>query len=718
MYARSIAIAPLKMPSASSTAVAAAAAKAAPGLDIRHDESLGELIYKLQAYFVDIIDTPFTFDQLRTTTFSTRLRPLITALSQNCHHPAIVAALLCCKAIFANEDDDRGLNESRGYAAEIVAWRFCAHLNQFTEVIDYLCYEIPNDTKSLSSDSRRPSAVNESSPLLEDSSGFFPRDLDGTPAKHTFAGLSTLELAVVCDAKKFLSQRTVQNVVNGIWDGSIVFWQDLRTDSQKRASLYNPKKTDPYCRLRVPRYQRVFEACFNVMFLALYYGVLVERNMEKVSVIEWCLNVMFLSFCYEEVSQITDAGTLFYAADFWSWADILIIIIYTVFFIFRMVGLAKHDADLINTSFDVLSLEALLLLPRIFSLFSLTPFFGTLVPALRQMTKDFIKFLALVVILYLGFLTTFTLLARDTFSLGDMTWLLIKVFFGSSYVGFDMMKKISPVLGAPLMLIFVTMTNILLITSLISLLSNSLSVVMSNAREEYLFMFSTFVLESATSSSRLTYFQPPLNLLSLAVRPLRLILPAPHLRALRIKLLKATHFPLVAIIVMYERMRGMEGESLRDKVFTIGGQKSFRSSLKAAVDKRDLRSQVGALMERSGSAGKHDDGHNHHVGGSDNGGKWNSGRAERNRPPPTPGTGPLETGFVWPKDSGRKREVEDEGDGIGDGIGDGLGDGLEENVDDGVVTVRDLTAQIEGLREELGRKIEEVAELVRRGGRG
>ncbi|KAK6331697.1 hypothetical protein TWF718_002243 [Orbilia javanica] len=701
MYARSRAIAPLRMPAASSAAVAAAAAKAAPKFDISQDESLGELIYKLQAYFVEIIDTPFTFDQLRTTTFSTRLRPLITSLSQNCHHPAIVAALLCCKAIFASEEDDRGLNESRGYAAEIVAWRFCAHLNQFTEVIDFLCYEIPNDTQLLS-DSRRPSAVNETSPLLQDSSGYLPRDLDGTPTKHAFAGLSTLELAVVCDAKKFLSQRTVQNVVNGIWDGSIVFWQDLRTDSQKRASLYNPRKTDPYCRLRVPRYQRVFEACFNVMFLALYYGVLVERNMAKVSIIEWCLNVMFLSFCYEEVSQITDAGTLFYVADFWSWADLLIIIIYTVFFIFRMVGLARHDADLVNTSFDVLSLEALLLLPRIFSVFSLTPFFGTLVPALRQMTKDFLKFLALVIILYLGFLTTFTLLARDTVSLGDMTWLLIKVFFGGSFFGFDMMKRISPVLGAPLMLIFVTMTNILLITSLISLLSTSISAVMSNAREEYLFGFSTFVLESATSSSRLTYFQPPLNLLSLAVRPLRLVLPAPQLRALRIKLLKATHFPLVAIIVMYERMRGMGGDSLRDKVFTIGGQKSFRSSLKAAVDKQNLRSQVGALMERGGSAGKHDDHHNYSRG-SDTGGKWTSGRADRNGPPPTPGTGPLEAGFVWPA-GGRGEDMTDEVDGIAGG----------ENGDDGVVTVRDLTAQIEGLREELGRKIEEIAVLVRR----
>jgi hypothetical protein len=67
-------------------------------------------------------------------------------------------------------------------------------------------------------------------------------------------------------------------------------------------------------------------------------------------------------------------------------------------------------------------------------------------------TKDFIKFLSLVAILYLGewiarlgamagrikplltvnegFLTTFTLLARDNFTLREMSWILVKVFFG------------------------------------------------------------------------------------------------------------------------------------------------------------------------------------------------------------------------------------------------------------------------------------------------
>lgn len=43
---------------------------------------------------------------------------------------------------------------------------------------------------------------------------------------------------------------------------------------------------------------------------------------------------------------------------------------------------------------------------------------------------------------------------------------LTKIFYGSSYVGFDIMKDIDPLLGPPLMFIFVTLSSILLMGSL------------------------------------------------------------------------------------------------------------------------------------------------------------------------------------------------------------------------------------------------------------
>lgn len=36
----------------------------------------------------------------------------------------------------------------------------------------------------------------------------------------------------------------------------------------------------------------------------------------------------------------------------------------------------------------------------------------------------------------LGFSTCFSFLARGTYTFGKMNWILIKVFFGSSYLGF------------------------------------------------------------------------------------------------------------------------------------------------------------------------------------------------------------------------------------------------------------------------------------------
>lgn len=114
----------------------------------------------------------------------------------------------------------------------------------------------------------------------------------------------------------------------------------------------------------------------------------------------------------------------------WTW-DISIVVVGFVFCIMRIVGLTTANATTIDLAYDVLGLEALFLVPRIFSLLSLNRYFGTLIPCLKEMTKDFIKFLSLVVILYLGkasdalvaaanahrykgFLTTFVLLARDS----------------------------------------------------------------------------------------------------------------------------------------------------------------------------------------------------------------------------------------------------------------------------------------------------------------
>jgi hypothetical protein len=342
--------------------------------------------------------------------------------------------------------DEPGVNEARGYACEFVAWQFLTSLKE-ADVIESLLVELPPATAPSTPDAsnghhtyengRDTTHADERSPLLPISNGDYFGHSDSSRSRFgslmsQCENLSALELATVSGAKKFLSQRPVQKIINGLWKGDIVFWETLSLHSEKKPKKYNRKQADPFSRLRVPLYLKIFETLFFAAFLGLYYAVLVQRNNTRVTIPEILLYVWIASFAYDEFADWLDAGqTSFYASDFWWTWDISIVVVGLVFCIMRIVGLTTANAATIDLAYDVLGLEALFLVPRIFALLSLNRYFGTLIPCLKEMTKDFVKFLSLVVILYLGkpldiqaavfmltgktgFLTTFVLLARDS----------------------------------------------------------------------------------------------------------------------------------------------------------------------------------------------------------------------------------------------------------------------------------------------------------------
>lgn len=206
------------------------------------------------------------------------------------------------------EADDRGINDTRANACEIVAWRFLSRLSE-RDAVDFCLYELPA-TKQIANappSDTCDSEASERSALLPQ---FRARDpvtpprpgskrvemlrrvsnfgsLTGmTTEDHdneedptsAFTGLNGLEIAAVADCKKFLSQRIVQKIVTGIWNGDIVFWENFSPDAKKKPHFYNKKHSDAFTRLRVPRYVKDFEVLFFASFLFLYYAVLVERN--------------------------------------------------------------------------------------------------------------------------------------------------------------------------------------------------------------------------------------------------------------------------------------------------------------------------------------------------------------------------------------------------------------------------------------------------------
>ncbi|KAJ6447170.1 Guanine nucleotide-binding protein negative regulator 1 [Purpureocillium lavendulum] len=553
--------------------------------DIGEDDSFRQVVRKLSTYFYDAIELPSTFEQLRTTAAGNCIRVLVDHLNDTCTNPAIVNALLALKWHYAADSEHQGLGEARSNACEIVAWRFLSRLSE-REAMNYCLYEIPDPQAD---GNERPlqydQEAGESSPLLPrilPSSGDesmdrpagssakkatllsslsrltnlseeTPDELDPTTA---FKSLNALEIAAIADAKRFLSQHAVQKIITGIWNGDIVFWDSLSVHSTKKHKYYNPQKSDPYSRLRVPKYLKSWEVLFFAVFLALYYTVLIVRDEEHITVTEVILYMWIAAFFYDELTEWMDAGSVFYATDIWNLFDMTMILIGFAFGVLRVIGIVQQDKQLTDVAFNVLALEALFMMPRICSILSLSPYWGTLIPCLKEMGKDFLKFMVLVVIIYFGFLTTFSLVGRDTFGLARMTGILTKIFFGSSYVGFEIMNQIDPIFGPPLMIIFVTLSSILLMGSLTGMLSNSFSRVITHAKEEYLYVYSVYVLEASTSN-RLTHFYPPFNLIALVIfRPLRLVFPRDDkFRQGRIILLKVTHLPIVGAIQLYELVR-------------------------------------------------------------------------------------------------------------------------------------------------------------------
>ncbi|KAF5231601.1 hypothetical protein FAUST_9163 [Fusarium austroamericanum] len=559
--------------------------------DIRTTDSFREVVKKLSLYFVAVIELPSTFEQLRTTAAGTSLRILVDHLTATCTNRGIVNALLALKWHYTTGSEHRTLGESRADACEIVAWRFLTRLSE-REAVNYCLYEIPDldddhQDEEAGNDHAGDEEAGEHSPLLSHirtidnrrrgpgpagssmkrnqllsslsrltmTSDDSDDENEGDPTS-SFKNLNALEIAAIADAKRFLSQHIVQKIITAIWSGDIVFWDSLSVHSTKKVRFYNPRTADPFSRLRVPKYLKSWEVVFFCIFLALYYSVLIMRDESRITIPEVVLFLWIAAFFYDELSEWLDAGSIFYATDIWNLFDMIMITIGFAFAILRIIGIVQNKPEFSDLAFDILALEALFMIPRIFSILSLSPAWGTLIPCLKEMGKDFFKYMVLVVVVYCGFLTTFSLVGRNVFAFKSMAWILTKIFYGSAPIGFEVMNQIDPFFGPPLMIMFITLSSFLLMGSLTGMLSNSFSRVITHAKEEYLYVYSVYVLEASTSN-RLTHFYPPFNLLALVIfRPWRLIFTADEkFRAGRIILLKATHWPIVGIIKLYEMYR-------------------------------------------------------------------------------------------------------------------------------------------------------------------
>jgi len=259
---------------------------------------------------------------------------------QDCHNVAVVAALVALTGHFSalESDDDCGINQSRGFACELVAWQFVLQLSE-QDALEYLLFELKDG-----SDDGADEEDEETGLLTHHRTGMGANGYgnghghghgngngNGNGNGHAkpdrsskdegfaepFMNLNTLEIAAVSGAKKFLSQRAIQDIVDGIWNGQIVFWDSLAVSAVKRPRYHNKNKCDPWCRLRVPRYMKAFEIIFFVCFLALFYIVSLQREMYSVTIWECLFYIYVLGFAFDELDDFVESGSYFYSTDIW-----------------------------------------------------------------------------------------------------------------------------------------------------------------------------------------------------------------------------------------------------------------------------------------------------------------------------------------------------------------------------------------------------------------
>jgi hypothetical protein len=365
--------------------------------------------------------------------FQFLIKPMLQQIRAQHFSPATLYALLANCLQFKKEGQTypgtAGTSGTRARVCELLAIKL---LKEYTtrELVDALCYD------------------------------FYP--LQGIPGSQTplipgsrpeAAALrtSTLELAVRAAAKHFLSHPLVVLQLEAIWNGAISFLPN-REDPPSRASasgaagsnqsrrqstvrtpllgeqrtkeeparfsappgrrsvvLYDPRTASPFklSRLRVPRYRRIISICSLAVLIFLFLAVLGQRST-RITSLELLFWFWSAGCMLDEIVGFSEQGVSFYVMNLWNIFDLGILLLLIVYYCMRIYGVFLLDPHRWNqNAYDVLAVNAILLLPRIFSVLDHCRYFSRLLIALRLLAVDLAAVFALSLICCSGFFVFF-----------------------------------------------------------------------------------------------------------------------------------------------------------------------------------------------------------------------------------------------------------------------------------------------------------------------
>ncbi|VBB83847.1 Putative protein of unknown function [Podospora comata] len=524
-------------------------------------------------------ETTLTWDQLRSPQVSQFLiRPMQQQIRTQHFSRGTLYALMANCLQFGKEGQlypgNAGTSSTRAKVCELLALKI---LKEYTtrELIDALSYDFY--------------------PLqgIPGSQGPLPQHARSSPATMR---TSTLEVAIRASAKHFLSHPLVVMQLEAIWNGAISFHstedqlrrqgssssavgsnqsrrqstvrtpllsqqQQAKEDhgralahvsGRRFVTLYDPRTASLFklSRLRVPRYRQILSTCSLAILIALFLAVLSQRS-SKITSLELIFWFWSAGFMLDEIVGFNEQGLSLYIMSFWNIFDLGILLLLIVYYCMRIYSVFLLEPHKWNeNAYDVLAANAVLLLPRIFSILDHYQYFSQLLIAFRLMAVDLAAVFVLILVCCSGFFVFFTL-SKNTNDPYVLAYKIFQILMGFTPAAWEVWDSYTW-MGKALMALFLIICHFVIVTILITVLTNSFMSIASNANEEHQFLFAINTISMVKNDTLFSYIAPA-NIFAWGLMPLRYFMSLKRFVWLNRAVIKATHFPLLFCIFFYEK---------------------------------------------------------------------------------------------------------------------------------------------------------------------
>ncbi|KAG8904105.1 hypothetical protein FRB99_002224 [Tulasnella sp. 403] len=408
---------------------------------------------------------------------------------------------------------------------------------------------------------------------------------------------NAIELAIIGQAKRFIKSAAFQKVIDCIWSGKIVYQAEsdhsFLSDTYKRKSIhfYDPRKApllDHY-RLKVPAVRSVLEYIEFLVLFILYVIALEGNDPNSVNLAEGSFMLYAFGFTLDKVAAMQEHGMRVYSANLWNAFDVAFITIFISYASFRAYGLNYDESWAKAIGVDILALGACMMFPR---LAFVTLSNNLMVLSLRSMFYEFVVLMLLAAFCFCGFLYALWTLGKSSsisYTPGTIFWWMLDLYFGLDASGFDRATTFHPIFGPVLMVVYACLSNTLLVTVLVSILSHTFSTISGDAVAECMFRRAVTTIEGVKADALFSY-QPPLNIFAFIVMlPLSYILNRRWFHKVNVFMIRVTSFPILICIAIYERQKMIHE--------TTTMQETVSSMIEAALEKIPKRFRRLTIVE-------------------------------------------------------------------------------------------------------------------------